>query len=175
MGSFPKRHKVNSTYLSLPTIPYADSSYASLQSTAMHISYVVFDHSLPSYRIPTYIPTHNSTQFLRKFFATMCTLLVVKNLQTTALHPQKNGQFERFKNTILERHRHYVAEYQKNWDTFVQRVTNAYNTQTHRSKTQPHSAFALEDTHQHRSFCNPTTQYHPTPVTKHHCESSVLD
>lgn len=71
----------------------------------------------------------NRPQIVRKFFETLRTFLGVKDLTTTAYHPQANGQAERYNKIIVPRLRHHVAEHQRNWDLFVQPLTYAYNTQ----------------------------------------------
>lgn len=60
-----------------------------------------------------YILTDNGTQIVSKFFATMCPLLGIRHLESTAYHPQTNCQAERVKKTILLCFRHYDAEHQK--------------------------------------------------------------
>jgi transposase InsO family protein len=47
------------------------------------------------YAIPLLLLTDNGTQFISKFFHTVCRLLGVKQLLTTAYHSSTNGQVER--------------------------------------------------------------------------------
>ena len=63
----------------------------------------------------------------------MCKRLGIRNLFTTAYHPQTNGQVERFNRTILAALRRFTSEDQRHWDVFSNAVTFAYNTQSHSS------------------------------------------
>jgi Integrase core domain len=54
------------------------------------------------YGIPLLLLTDNGTQIISKFFQTVCRLLGVKQLFTTAYHPSTNGQVERFNQTVLK-------------------------------------------------------------------------
>jgi hypothetical protein len=80
------------------------------------------------YGIPLLLLTDNGTQFISKFFQTVFRLLGVKQLFTTACHPSKNGQVERFNQTVLKSVTHFVSEHQDDWDEIAGVATYAYNT-----------------------------------------------
>jgi Integrase core domain len=80
------------------------------------------------YGIPLLLLTDNGTQFIYKFFQTVCRLLGVKQLFTTANHPSTNGQVERFNQTVLKSVAHFVSEHQNDWDEIAGGATYAYNT-----------------------------------------------
>lgn len=48
---------------------------STLKTTAMHVANVFMKHRLISYGIPTYLMAESRTQFVSKFFATVCALL----------------------------------------------------------------------------------------------------
>lgn len=52
-------------------------------------------------------------------------------LGTTDHRPQTNGQNERYNETNVMLRHHYIAEYQRDLDIFVQQLTYAYNTQVY--------------------------------------------
>lgn len=64
-------------------------------------------------------------------------------LTTTGNHPQTEGKAEQLNKTILTRLRHYVAEQQKDWDTFDKPLTYVYNTQVYRSTYQTRFSLVL--------------------------------
>jgi hypothetical protein len=61
-------------------------------------------------------------------FQTVCRLLGVKRLFTTAYQPSTNGQVERFNQTVLKSVTHIVSEHQDDWDEIAGVATYAYNT-----------------------------------------------
>lgn len=70
--------------------------------------------------------------------------IIARKLSTTAYHPLTNGQFLRYKCTLVERFRNYVSEQQKGWDTYVQPLTYAYSAQTRiATETSPFTVIFL--------------------------------
>lgn len=110
------------------------------RTTATHAANVFFDHCVISHDISTFLLIDNGPQFVRKFFATICTYLGVKHLTTMAYHPKTNGQVEQYNKTIVTCLCHYIVENQRDWDMFIQPLTHACSTQVHRStNTTPFS------------------------------------
>jgi hypothetical protein len=64
-------------------------------------------------------------------FQTVCRLLGVKQLFTTACHPSTNVQVERFNQTVLKSVTHFVSEHQDDLDEIAGVATYAYNTTIH--------------------------------------------
>lgn len=91
------------------------------------------DHWVYDFGPPRYVLSDNGKQFASKFFVAVCNTLRIRNLVTSAYHPQTNGQTERFNRTILAGLRHFIAEDQRDWDEFSGALTYAYNTTVHRS------------------------------------------
>jgi transposase InsO family protein len=78
--------------------------------------------------IPLLLLTNNGTQFISKFFQTVCQLLGVKQLFNTAYHPSKNGQVEHFNQTVLKSVTHFVSEHQNDSDEIAGVATYAQYT-----------------------------------------------
>ena len=108
------------------------------------------------YGPPRVLLSDNGTQFTSKFFKEICDTMSIKQVFTSAYHPQTNGQVERFNRTILAQLRAFVGEDQSTWDLFSPAVTYAYNTQVHSStgfspfdlvlsRTPPPSGLILPD------------------------------
>jgi transposase InsO family protein len=94
----------------------------------------IFVHELYCvYGAPVILLTDNGTRFVSKFFQTVCRLLGVKQVFTTAYNPQTNGQCERFNRTILSAISHYISDNQDNWDELSYAATYAYNMTVHYS------------------------------------------
>jgi transposase InsO family protein len=68
------------------------------------------------YEIPKVIMTNQGANFLSELFMSVCKLLQIKKIQTTAFHPESNGSLERGHNVLVEYLRHYIAEDQRDWD-----------------------------------------------------------
>ena len=83
------------------------------------------------YGIPEVILTGQGTNFLGELFTSVCKLLQIKKIQTTAFHPESNGSLESGHKVLFEYLRHYIAEDQRNWDEWVAYATYVYNITTH--------------------------------------------
>jgi len=58
-------------------------------------------------------------------------LLGIKKTRTTALHPQSDGQVERYHQTILNYLAKFISEDQKDWDNLVPMYLLAYRSSKH--------------------------------------------
>ena len=101
--------------------------------TALLVAMAFCDNWAYPYGPPAYLLSDSGGQFASKYFQSICRILGIRNLFSTAYHPQANGQVERFNRTLLSGLRQYVAEHQKDWPQYVGPLTYAYNTQVHRS------------------------------------------
>jgi Integrase zinc binding domain/Integrase core domain/RNase H-like domain found in reverse transcriptase len=84
--------------------------------TANEVSCAFFVHWIACYVVPLILLSDNGAQFVAKFFQAICTTLGVKQLFTSAYHPQCNGQTERFNRTVLGMLVYYVSKQQDDWD-----------------------------------------------------------
>jgi len=57
----------------------------------------------------------------------------IRNLYTSAYHPQTNGQVERFNKTLVHMLMHYIEDHQDNWNELVPVLELAYNSRPHRT------------------------------------------
>lgn len=62
-----------------------------------------------------------------KIFTVVTAGLVIKHLETTAYHPQTHSLVEGFSQTTEEPLQNYVANYQTDWDQFLQLLVYTYN------------------------------------------------
>lgn len=101
-----------SQYIFVTTDRYSKltRAFPTLTTTAAHDANVFINHWLIPYSTLAYHLTDYRTQFVSKFFATVCSLFGVKHFTTMACHPQKNDQVFWFDKAIFSDLRHYVVE-----------------------------------------------------------------
>ena len=66
-------------------------------------------------------------------FGEICKLLDIKKTRTTPLHPQSDGQVERFSRTLIEMLCGKIKEDQKDWDLQLPACMMAYRGAVHES------------------------------------------
>jgi transposase InsO family protein len=111
--------------------------------TALSVARAFCDHWAYAYLPPLSLLTDSGPQFTAKFFLDVCAELGIKQIFTTAYHPQTNGQVERYNRTILASLRAYIAKIQDNWDDYTSAITYAYNCRVHSSLGMPPFELAL--------------------------------
>ena len=68
-----------------------------------------------------------------KVFAEVCRLLDIEKTRTTPLHPQSDGQVERFNRTLIEMLREKIQQDQTDWDLQLPTCMMAYRGAVHES------------------------------------------
>lgn len=66
--------------------------------------------------VPRELHSDQGRNFESKVFAEICKLLDIGKTRTTPLHPQSDGQVERFNRTVVEMLHGKIKEDQKDWD-----------------------------------------------------------
>lgn len=136
-------------------------SIPTTRSTATHSVGPFVGYRHIHYGIPTYLFTDNVNQVVNKYFETVCALLEVQHLMTTACHLQTDSQVWRFNKRILTFVRHYVAELRKDWDAYIQALLYGYNTQALRLTNRTPFSLAIRG-HSPGSTLPTTDSAHPT-------------
>lgn len=72
--------------------------------TASVTAYAILTHWVYDVGNPKNLLTDNGSNIIRNFFSTICSALIIQQLNTSAFHPQTNSQAERYNRTILLRH-----------------------------------------------------------------------
>jgi hypothetical protein len=103
--------------------------------------------------------TDHGADFLSELFASVCKLLQIKKIQTTAFHPESNGSLEHGHKVLVEYLRHCIAEDQRDWDEWIAYASYVYNVTTHRARG--YSPFEL--LFGYRARIATALQAHPTP------------
>ena len=83
--------------------------------------------------VPRELHSDQGTNFESKVMAEVCKLLDIKKTRTTPLHPQSDGQVERFNRTLVEMLRGKIKEDQSDWDLQLPTCMMAYRSAVHES------------------------------------------
>lgn len=87
-----------------------------LTAQVLQVTQALLDAWIYPYGMPETLLTDNGHPFTAKFFETVCGLLGIRHVLSTAYHSQTNGQAERFNRTLGIRFWHYVTEQQSDYD-----------------------------------------------------------
>ena len=98
---------------------------ATKNQTAETTAAVLMDKFL-EYGLPERLISDNGANFRSRLVQELCRLLKVSQLFTTPYHPQFDGLCERFNRTLAAMLRGFVAENQRDWDTYLPYVLHAY-------------------------------------------------
>jgi len=85
---------------------------------------------------PIHLLTDRGTNFVSDLMKQVCKLLSIKQIQTTAYHPQANGATERYNQTLANSLSYYVEQSQRDWDQWIPYVVSAYNSIPHTSTNE---------------------------------------
>ena len=91
--------------------------------------------------VPKSILTDQGTNFESALVKRICELLGISKLRCTAVHPQTDGQTERFNRTLCDSLTHYVNSNQTDWDKWVGVCVSAFRFTKH--STTGYSPFEL--------------------------------
>lgn len=105
--------------------------YAMPDQEANTVARVFFDEIISRYKIPKILLTDQGTQFTSEMFKNTCKLLGIKKLQTTANHPQANGNLERTHATLKNYIKCYIKDAHDTWDKWLRQAAYVYNNSVH--------------------------------------------
>lgn len=80
---------------------------------------------------PSSILTDQGTEFCSNILKEVSKLFQIKQIHTTAYHPQSNGALERSHSTLKDYLKHYINNDQSNWDKFLPTAMLTYNAAIH--------------------------------------------
>jgi len=83
---------------------------ALMKITAVSVASALVEVWVASYGPPDVILSDQGSQFMSKFFLSVCRTLGIEPRASTPYHPQTNGQVERYNHTIVKQIRHYVQD-----------------------------------------------------------------
>ena len=104
-----------------------------VKTDSLTLAKVLVEEVVCRYGVPQYLHSDQGTNLVSDVIQSLCILLGIQRTQTTAYHPQGNGQVERFNRTLEAMLSKVVTENQKDWDDHLQSVLFAYRTAIHES------------------------------------------
>ena len=94
---------------------------------------VLVDEIVCRYGMSITIHSDQGSNFVGTVIRSLCAMMGIQRTQTTAYHPQGNGQVERFNRTLEQMLSKVVSDHQRDWDEHLQKVLFAYRTAIHDS------------------------------------------
>lgn len=98
-------------------------------ATADDIARALVDNFICKYGCPKLILTDQGAAFIGQTMKKIAKIFKIKQIKTTAFHPQSNGSLERSHQVLVDYLKHYVEK--KDWDKWLPLATLAYNTSKH--------------------------------------------
>lgn len=102
-----------------------------------HESETIADHLVNKFicrfGTPACILTDQGRDFNSSLMKQVAKLFQMKQIQTSAYHPQSNGALERSHATLADYLKHYTSDKQTDWDKWLDIATFSYNTSIHAS------------------------------------------
>ena len=99
------------------------------KTVAKHFVYEV----LLKYGAPENVLTDQGRNFLSSLISEICVQFNIKQIRTTAYHPQTDGLVERFNRTMVDMLATFVHNNPEKWDEYLPFITLAYNSSIHTS------------------------------------------
>lgn len=108
--------------------------------TAEIVAKSLFNEFISFMGLPKSILSDQGKELTGKIMTELCKLFRIKQIQTTAYHPQTNGALERVHATLADYLKHYIDKNQNDWDEWLPHASFAYNTTPHTTtKFTPHT------------------------------------
>ena len=99
---------------------------------------ILTDEVICRYGVPESLHSDQVANFVSEVIRSRCTNLSINRTQTSANHPEGNGQVERFNRTLEGMLSKEIEEHQKDWDDHLQKVLFAYRTAVHTTGYTPY-------------------------------------
>ena len=94
---------------------------------------VLTDEIVCTFGVPEAIHSDQGPNFVSGVIQSLCDRLGIKHTQTTAYHPQGNGQVERFNRTLEDMLAKVISDDHRDWEDHLQKCLFAYRTAIHES------------------------------------------
>ena len=100
---------------------------------SQRIAEILVQDVIPFFGVPESLLSDRGTNLLSHLMLDVCEMMGIEKLNTTAYHPQCNGQVERFNRTLKTALRKHVARLGLQWDSYLPGVLWAYRNTPHES------------------------------------------
>ena len=108
-------------------------AFPQVTTDSVTLAKVLVEEVVCCYGVPQYLHSDQGANLVSDVIQSLCTLLGIQRTQTTAYHPQGNGQVERFNCTLEAMLSKVVIDHQKDWNDHLQTVLLAYRMAIHES------------------------------------------
>ena len=109
--------------------------------TAEQTAEIYFQNVWIHFGFPTYIVNDRDSKFIGNFWSNLWRMMDIKSKNSTAFHPQTDGQTETVNIKIVHLLRGYCSKHPKLWDEQLHYIQHAYNWEKHSStQTSPFEA-----------------------------------
>ena len=95
--------------------------------TAKTAASKLYDQFVLRYGFPERLHSDHGGEFLNQIWQEFSKICNIRKSQTTAYHPEGNGQCERFNRTLVQMLRTLNDDHKRNWYQHAQRLAHAYN------------------------------------------------
>ena len=131
-GPFPKTENGNRYLLTfVDHLTHYPEAIPIKQMTAEECGRAYATHIIARHGSGSKLISDQGKNFTSAFFRETCKILGVRQIFTTAYHPQANGKIERLHKTLAEGLSHYVNASGNNWDTLVPFFLMAFRNTPH--------------------------------------------
>ena len=103
------------------------------KTDSVTLAKVLVNEIVCRYGVPRYLHSDQGANLVSEVIKSLCATLGINRTQTTAYHPEGNGQVERFNRTLESMLAKVVADHQRDWDEHIQNALFAYRTAIHDS------------------------------------------
>lgn len=106
-------------------------AYAMPNQEATTVAEKLVDEFVCRFGVPLQLHTDQGRNFESKVMTEVCKLLRIDKTHTAPLHPQSDGQVERFNRTLVEMLRGKIRDDQMDWDVQIPSCMMAYRCAVH--------------------------------------------
>ena len=132
MGLLPTSSK-GKKYILVVTDIFSFEAFLLRSTDTETLATVLVNEVICRYGVPTVLHSDQGANLTSQVISSRCEHLGIERTQTTAYHPQGNGQVERFNHTLEAMLSKLVKENQKDWDQYIPKALLAYRTALHES------------------------------------------
>lgn len=108
-------------------------AYAIPDQSAETVAEKLVSEFVCRFGVPRQLHSDQGTNFESKVMSEVCKLLDIEKTRTTPLHPQSDGQVERFNRTLIVMLRGKLKDNQEDWDLQLPSCMMAYRSSVHES------------------------------------------
>lgn len=99
--------------------------------TAYTVAKFFVERIICRYGIPNVLLTDLGSNFTSEMFDSVCKMLKIEHINSTAYHPQTMGQIERYHRTLGQYLKIFTEEDRDNWDEWIPFALLTYNSNKH--------------------------------------------